>query len=274
MAYDVTKLVKLQGLKDLAQRTNTQYNALKEQIEGLVTAGGEPNKLEGVKVNGTALSIAQKMVDILIGTGSANGTISVQGADVAVKGLAALAFKAEITEEELSEALKTVINSKAESSAVEDLGNRVGNNETAITKLNADSTTAGSVDYKIAQAIATLVDNPDKAMNSINELVTWTQEHAEDALELSNQVTANKNGLADLISLVGKLPAGATSTTVVDYIGEAIAALNIGDYAKTTEVTAAISAALKDYYTAEQIDAMIATDAEVEEMLVEVFGEE
>ena len=43
-------------------------------------------------MNGTALAIANKMVDILIATGSKNGSISVNGADVAIKGLAALAF--------------------------------------------------------------------------------------------------------------------------------------------------------------------------------------
>jgi hypothetical protein len=35
-------------------------------------------------------------------------------------------------------------------------------------------------------------------MNSIQELVDWTTEHAEDALEMSNQVTANKNAIAKL----------------------------------------------------------------------------
>lgn len=37
-------------------------------------------------MNGTALAIANKMVDILIATGSKNGSISVNGADVAIKG--------------------------------------------------------------------------------------------------------------------------------------------------------------------------------------------
>ena len=59
-----------------------------------------------------------------------------------------------------------------------------------------------------------------------------------------------------------------------------INALSIGDYAKTTEVTAAISTALESYYTKTQVDEtfvkktdiVMATDAEVDAMLTEVFG--
>ena len=61
-----------------------------------ISAGAEANVLEGVKVNGVALSIASKIVDILIATGSTNGTISVQGTDVPIRGLAALAYKANV----------------------------------------------------------------------------------------------------------------------------------------------------------------------------------
>lgn len=86
--------------------------------------------------------------------------------------------------------------------------------------------------------------------------------------------------IADLKTLVGTLPEGATSTTVVAYITEAINALSIGDYAKTTEVTAAISTALESYYTKTQVDEtfvkktdiVMATDEEVNAMLTEVFG--
>lgn len=55
--------------------------------------GGEANVLEGVKVNGEALTIAaDKTVDILVAEGSADGTISVNGKDVAVHGLGSAAY--------------------------------------------------------------------------------------------------------------------------------------------------------------------------------------
>lgn len=70
MAYDTNKLSRVGHLKELAQRIAEDYATkksvadLKEQVDGLVTAGGEPNKLEAVKVNGTALPITEKAVDV------------------------------------------------------------------------------------------------------------------------------------------------------------------------------------------------------------------
>lgn len=48
--------------------------------------------LTGVKVNGAALPISNKTVDVTIGTGTGNGTINVNGTDVSVKGLGSAAY--------------------------------------------------------------------------------------------------------------------------------------------------------------------------------------
>lgn len=265
------RIVTFGNLSTLAAEIKAKYakqsalEELKTKVNALEVVGGQANVLEGVKVNGTALAIADKMVDILVATGSENGTISVNNANVAVAGLQALAFKAQVSESDLDAALTAVLAAKASGADLTALAGRVTTAEGDITTLKGAATVEGSVDYKIAQAFAALTGN-DTEIKTLQALVDWVDEHAVDALELSNQVTTNKNNIADLTALVGELPEGATSTTVVAYIAEAIGALGIGDYAKTTEVTAAINAALESYYTKTQIDDKFALYSTTEQM--------
>ena len=87
----------------------------------------------------------------------------------------------------------------------------------------------------------------DGVVNSYKELIDWAATHGAEATKLTKGISENKTAIANLKKYVGTLPEGATATDVVGYIAEAIAALSIGDYAKTTEVTAAINTALADY---------------------------
>ena len=68
----MSKHTTLEQLKLLAQRTKGEISKV------------ESKSLVGVKVNGVALAIADKMVDILIASGTANGTLAVNGKDVAM----------------------------------------------------------------------------------------------------------------------------------------------------------------------------------------------
>ena len=107
-----TKHTTIDQLKKLALRTKSEIGLVDAKVAGLttkvndlVTAGGEPNKLEGIKVNGTLLALTDKIADILIAEGKTNGTISANGVDVPVHGLAALAYKSEVAESDLAAAL-------------------------------------------------------------------------------------------------------------------------------------------------------------------------
>lgn len=237
----------LEQLRLLAERTQAELAKRDTRIEEIVTAGGEPNILNGVMVNGVALTIANKMVDILIASGSANGTIAVNSVDVAVKGLAALAYKANVSEEDLASALKTAINNKANQSDVNTL-------QTAINTLNGTGT--GSVQKTVDDAIDAFAAkvSDDGTVNTLKELVDWVAEHGPEAGEMADGISQNAEDIDNLAKLIGTLPEGATSTTIVAYIAEAIAALNIGDYAKTSEMNTAIANAIANYYNKTEID--------------------
>ena len=99
MANEKIRPINLENLGTLVNEIKSRY-ATKTALEGatdrikaLEDVGAQANVLEGVKVNGTALAIANKMVDVLIATGTADGSIKVNGTDVSVAGLAALAYK-------------------------------------------------------------------------------------------------------------------------------------------------------------------------------------
>lgn len=239
MAYDTSKLTKLAALKALAQKVQSSYalqkdlTALSERVNDLVTTGGEPNKLEGIKVNGTLLTLTDKIADILIHESTANGNISVNNVDVPIHGLAALAYKSEVSESDLAATLKAILDAKAKQA---DLDTLTGTGEGSISKM---------IDAAINKFATDVTD--DDVVNSYKELIDWVAAHGPEATQMAGGISENKTAIANLKTLVGTLPEGATSTTVVAYITEAINALSIGDYAKTTEVTAAINTALAAY---------------------------
>jgi len=192
-----------------------------------ISAGAEANVLEGVNVNGVALSIASKIVDILIATGSTNGTISVQGTDVPIRGLAALAYKANVSADELDAALKAVIDAKAESSEVSTLSGKID---------TLNGTGAGSVSKAITDAFndfATKVSD-DGVVNSYKELIDWAAEHGGEAAQMTAAITNIEN----LLTGIG---GEGDPATVKAAIAAAINDLNIGNYYTKTEVDTALN---------------------------------
>lgn len=182
MAYDTTKLVKLAALKALAEKVNSDYtkktdfDALNEQVQGLVTAGGEPNVLTSVKVNGVALAIAEKAVDILIATGATNGTLAVNGVDIAVKGLAALAYKAQVSESDLDSALTAVLAAKAAKADVDTL---IGSDTGKSVRTIANEELAAQLIPESAQ----------ESLDTLAEIAAWIQEHPDDAATMNAAIT-------------------------------------------------------------------------------------
>ena len=258
--------------KDLA--LSNRIDAVVEDIEGLVTAGGEPNILEGVKVNGQALTIADKMVDILIASGEENGTISVNGAAVAITGLAGLAYKSEITEDELGEALKASIAAKATQADLDLLTVRVGNIETA--------------GYQNAEQVQTAIQAAISASGHAHFEEVDAVPAAEDAQEnVMYLVMNNETGHYDIYAKVGEsvvllddttvdLSAYAKTAEVTAAINEAITGLNIDQYATDAELNAAIEriaaveALFASYYTKSEVDALFANYLTKEEVQAEL----
>nr|DAO37211.1 MAG TPA: hypothetical protein [Caudoviricetes sp.] len=67
--YDINHITKLAHLQKLAQKENQKANALATRLNALERVGAQANKIESIKVNGTAQTIASdKSVNITVPT--------------------------------------------------------------------------------------------------------------------------------------------------------------------------------------------------------------
>lgn len=150
------------------------------------------------------------------------------------------------TEGSVANAAKKATDEAARATAAEEaLDAKIGTNTAAIATLNGDADTEGSVQNIVATAVANIMDNPDETLNSIKELVDWVNEHAADALALSNDVVANKTAVAAISTLLGTaLPESTSATTVIDYITEAYTAIST-EKARAEAAEAALATRVK-----------------------------
>ena len=92
----------------------------------------------------------------------------------------------------------------------------------AIAVLNG--TGEGSVDKKVADAVAAIVADAPEAYDTLKEISDWISSHANDASAMNTQINTNKTDIAALKALVGELPESAEAKTVVAYIAEVVGA--------------------------------------------------
>lgn len=189
----MSKHTTLDQLKLLAQRTKSEINKV------------DSKALVGVKVNGTALSIAEKMVDILIATGATDGTLAVNGVDVAVKGLAALAYKAQVSEADLDSALTAVLAAKAAKTDVDTL---IGSDTGKSVRTIANEELAAQL----------IPEGAQESLNTLTEIAQWIQSHPDDAAAMNaaiaklNKIVAGIGGEKDdyatvMAAIEGKIAA-------------------------------------------------------------------
>ncbi len=145
--------------------TNDYTTADKNKLSG-VASGAQVNVIETVKVNNTALTPSSKAVDITVATGSTNGTLAVNGSDVAVKGLGSAAYTN-------SNAYATAAQGTAAGTALQSLSKTDG---TYVKLTVSKSGTAGSITVNDA-AIGTALN----AKADASSVPTKTSELTNDA---------------------------------------------------------------------------------------------
>lgn len=184
--------VKTELVGDMTGNTKT-LGALQDAIEELDL--GDHNVIESVKVNGAALTITDKAVDILVAEGTANGTVKVNGTDVAVHGLGSAAYENASAFDESGaaatakqEAIDTVVGTSADTSS---------SNTVAGAKKYADE--------KVATAVTGATgDTYVSASVSNKEVVVAATQSTKDSLALADTalqgIAAGKESGAQVVN--------------------------------------------------------------------------
>lgn len=140
---------------------------------------------------------------------------------------------------------------------------------TDVDKLNGDATVEGSVDYKVAQEIAKIVADAPESLDDLKEISTWITTHETDAAGMNLAIQNNKTAIEALESYVGTLPEGATATTVVGYITEALENADLTKYALASDLTAAIDRIAANENAIKVINAALAEGGTTYNQIVE-----
>lgn len=128
---------------------------------------------------------------------------------------------------------------------------KVTANETAITALNGEG--EGSVKKQVNDAVAKIIADAPEAYDTLKEISDWISSHANDASAMNSQINTNKDEIVTLKTLIGTLPEGSASTTIVAYIAEAIGA-------SQTDLTSAIATAKSEAISTSAVDATTKSD--------------
>lgn len=274
MAYNEEKLARLKHLKQLAQKAKAESDAVAARVKALEDVGAQANVLETIKVNGVVQSIEDKAVDITVPTKTSqlNNDSTFQTSAQVVA-----AINTAISKSGHASFQKVDAVPKADA-AQENILYLVMNTTTkhydiyAKIKGDGDSYTMELLDDTTVD-LSGKVDKVEGKGLSTNDYTTAEKTKLEGVAEGANKYvhpsyTAKTSGLYKVtVDATGHVSAVAAVTK------DDITALGIPGQDTTYPEATTTKAGLMSAADKSKLDGMtIATDAEVSEMLTEVFG--
>ena len=275
MAYNEEKLARLKHLKQLAQKAKAESDAVATRVKALEKVGAQANKIESIKVNGTAQAIgSDKSVNISVPTKTSqlNNDSTFQTSAQVVA-----AINTAISKSGHASFQKVDAVPKADA-AQENILYLVMNTTTkhydiyAKIKGSSDSYTMELLDDTTVD-LSGKVDKVAGKGLSTNDYTTAEKTKLAGIAEGANKYvhpsyTAKTSGLYKVtVDATGHVSAVAAVTK-----GD-ITALGIPGQDTTYPEATTAKAGLMSAADKSKLDGMtIATDAEVSEMLTEVFG--
>ena len=214
-AYADAKDTDIKAAKDKADANATEIAAVRGIAEAayVLPEGGIDSDLsDGVKASLTKADSALQAADI---------------AELATKGeVSAVAGDLSTLSDKVDAEIEARI--AADNTHTAD----IAANTAAIAKLNGDDKTEGSVDYKVAQEVAKILnDNDADDIDTLEEIAAWIKNDTAGVGALNKKVTDNEAAIA-------KLNGDASTEGSVDKkIADAIAAENLDQYALAADLT-------------------------------------
>lgn len=232
----------------------TDFNALEERVDDIATIGGEPNKIDSIKVNGTAQTITNKTVDISVPTNNnqlTNGAGYQTASQVTTAINTAIKNKADkadtlseygITDAYTKTEVDTKVGAKANIASPTFTGTPKAPTATAGTNNTQIATTAF-----VQSAITSGITNKaDKATTLTGYGITdaYTKTEVDEAIEALDTGVTSVNGNTGAVTITAASIGALTQHQ--DITGKADKATTLSGYGITnaytkTEVDTAIS---------------------------------
>lgn len=132
----------------------------------------------------------------------------------------------------LAQKALNLYDSREDLSIFENLETEIKNNTDAITIINGDETTDGSIKKTVVDEISKIVAEAPEDLDTLKEIADWIANDQTGAAELANRISHIENSyleeteINNLISeielYIGTLPDGSVSNNIVEYIQETI----------------------------------------------------
>ena len=191
----------------VAQEAN-KFLMTKEQSDKLagIDAGAQVNVIESISVKGkgdtsaSPLKVTGKGVTLDISAYALYSDVTKEAeraglAETSLGGRIDALFTPASDGHEASGSVVTYVASEIAkvNGAANTLAGRVTANEEAIALLNGNASTSGSVDYKVANAIAKIVnDNQNGSIDTLNEIAAWIVNDTTGAAKMANDIATLK----------------------------------------------------------------------------------
>lgn len=118
----------------------------------------------------------------------------------------------------IGDAIRSLLTSvSGNTTDIAGLQTTVSGHTSTLNTLTANAQTEGSIDYKVAHAVADIINDAPAAYDTLKEIADWISSHATSAAAMNSAIQQNTTDIAGLQSDVNTLKGDASTVGSVDY---------------------------------------------------------